>query len=193
MSMEDVFSILGKPDIVTTRENLQAQIYPRPVDKNRYKDKFEFWIYYQHPSGRNDVWGFVEFDKQGTVVDVSIQAKGQRPQFDLEMQIPDKEMFKKIGGYTGDDWNLMPDKSKVLLTIDIIDSLRGKDVFIEKNPFFYVEELDYFFKDGAHKHFTVLNTLYCFAVLNKDWDDGLDRDERIRRILPSDLWSDFTE
>ena len=87
----------------------------------------------------------------------------------------------------------MPDKSRFLLIIDIIDKLRKNGVIVKKNPFYYLEEIDSFYKDPGHGRFTVVNTLYCFAVLNKDWDDGCDRNERIRKLLPSDMWGDFVD
>ncbi len=190
MSKESLESVLGKPDMVTTRENLQAQIYPIAMDRDRYDDEFEFWVYYQYPDGKEN-WGFVELDADNRVVDFSIHAPGETDERSLEMSFPDAEVFKKIGRYSGDDWNLMPDKSKTILIIEVIDNLRGKNVFIKRHPFYYLEELDSFFKEDAHSHFTVINTLYTFALLNRDWDDGLDKDERIKRALPTDIWSDF--
>ncbi len=190
MSKESVESLLGKPDMFITRESLQMQIYPISIDRGRYDDEFEFWVYYQYPDG-NKNWGFVEFDNSGRVVDFSINMPGQKSKRSLEESMPDTEMFKSIGRYNGDDWNLMPDKSKTMLIIEIMDNLRAKDVFIRRHPFYYLEELDSFFKEDAHSHFTVINTLYTFALLNRDWDDGLDKDEKIKRALPTDIWSDF--
>ncbi len=190
ISKESVNSILGKPDMVTTRESLQLQIYPIPIDKDRYDDEFEFWVYYQYPDGDKS-WGFVEFNADNEVVDFSINIPGQENKRSFKMSMPDAEIFKKIGRYNGDDWNLMPDKSKTLLIIETMDNLRSKNVFIRRHPFYYLEELDSFFKEDAHSHFTVINTLYTFALLNRDWDDGLDKDERIKRVLPTDVWSDF--
>ncbi|MDP8253153.1 MAG: hypothetical protein P9X27_02000 [Candidatus Kaelpia aquatica] len=190
ISKESVESILGRPDMVTTRDDLQAQIYPVIIDVDRHDKEFEFWIYYQHPDGKKN-WGFVEFNTDREVVDFSIHTPGQRSKYLLEMSSPGADIFKKIGHYNGDDWNLMPDKSKTLLIIEIMDNLRGKNVFINRHPFYYLEELDFFFKEDAYGHFTVINTLYTFALLSRDWDDGLDKDERIKRTLPTDIWSDF--
>ncbi|MDP8215885.1 MAG: hypothetical protein P9L98_00995 [Candidatus Kaelpia imicola] len=190
ISKESVESILGKPDIVTTREDLQAQIFPIAIEGDRYDEEFEFWVYYQYPDGKKK-WGFVEFNVDSKVVDFSIYTPGKKSKYPLKISFPDAEVFKKIGHYNGDDWSLMPDKSKTLLIIEIMDNLRGKNVFIKRHPFYYLEELDSFFKEDAHRHFTVINTLYTFALLNRDWNDGLDKDERIKRTLPTDIWSDF--
>ncbi|MDP8233797.1 MAG: hypothetical protein P9M06_03215 [Candidatus Saelkia tenebricola] len=193
MNQYEVLRILGKPDLITTREQLQDLIYPRVLDSKRYQHKFEFWIYYKYPNQR-EIWGYVEFDKEEVVVEASIHRGGERTDYKVEGKTPpDMELFKDIGAYTGEDWNFMPDKSRLLLIVEVIDKLRSKNVFVRKNLFYYLEEIDSFYQDQAHVHFTVINTLYCFAVLNKDWDDGSDVDERIRKMLPTDMWSEFTE
>ena len=42
MSKMDVEKILGKPDLITTRDDLQIFIAPRPINMQRYKYKYEF-------------------------------------------------------------------------------------------------------------------------------------------------------
>ncbi|MCD6081045.1 MAG: hypothetical protein B6D53_00400 [Candidatus Omnitrophica bacterium 4484_49] len=192
MSKSDVKKILGEPDLVTTREDLQMLISPKPVDMNRYEFKYEFWIYYRLPKDRK-YWGYVDFDKEGKVSDYLIHSAGEKVQYLSRTKVPELDVYKKIGKFTGEDWNLMPDKSKLLLVVDIIDNFRTKGVILRKSPLYYLEELDSFFKDPGHSKFTVINTLYCFAVLNKDWDDGCDQNARIRKLLPSDLWEEFTK
>jgi hypothetical protein len=190
ISKGSVKDILGEPDMVTTRDRLQAQIHSIGLDRARYADAFEFWVYYQYPGG-DKRWGFAEFNRDGELIDFLINMPGQESRPSLEMLSPGSDIFKKIGYYSGDDWNLMPDKSKTLLIIEIMDNLRGKEIFIRRHPFYYLEELDSFFKEDGRSHFTVINTFYTFALLNRDWDDGLDKDERIKRVLPADIWSDF--
>ncbi len=193
MSEDDVLMLLGKPDVATTRAQVQALIYPRVLAPERYQYKFEFWIYYKYPQQRKK-WGYVEFDKEGIVVEASIHEGEEQTDYKVTGKTPpDVGLFKDIGRYTGEDWNFMPDKSKLLLIVEIIDKLRSKGVLVKKNLFYYLEELDSFYQDEAHVHFTIINTLYCFAVLNKDWDDGSDSGERIKKLLPTDMWGDFTK
>jgi hypothetical protein len=192
MSKSEVEKILGKPDLITTREDLQMLISPKPVNMERYKYKYEFWIYYRIPKNRK-YWGYVDFDKEGKVSDFLIHTAGEKVKYLPRTKVPDFDLYKKIGRFTGEDWNLMPDKSKLLLVVDIIDNFRAKGVILRKSPIYYLEELDSFFKDSAHSKFSVINTLYCFAVLNKDWDDGSDPNARIKKLLPSDLWEEFTK
>lgn len=190
MSKEEVKRILGEPDMVTTREKLVALIAPRPLDPKKYKYRYEFWIYYRYPKERK-LWGYVEFDKEGLVVDYYLHPKDKKPNYKVRGKSPGLDLYEKIGDFRGEDWNLMPDKSKLLLVVDIMDRLREKGIIIRKSPLYYLEELDSFFQDPAHNKFTVINVLYCLAVLNKDWDDGTDKEDRIRQLLPSDMWEDF--
>lgn len=187
---EAVIKILGEPDLITTREELKTMIYPRPLDQKRYRYKFEFWIYYKGLRDRKN-WGYIEFDKEGKVVDYFLHPSVEEPIYQAKIKVPEIEIFNAIGKFDGEDWNLMPDKSKLLLVVDIIDRLRIKGIVIKKSPLYYLEELDSFYQDPGHLKFTVINSLYCFAVLNRDWDDGSDRDERIRKLLPSDMWPEF--
>jgi hypothetical protein len=189
-SKEEVLSILGEPDLKTTREDLSRLIYPKKLDMERYRYKYEFWIYFKTLAQREN-WGYVEFDKEGRVVDWLIHSRDKLPTYKVEGKEPSIQLYEQIGKFNGDDWNLMPDKSKLLLVLDIIDRLRSKGILIRKSPLYYLEELDSFFKDIGHTRFTVINTLYCFAVLNRDWDDGSDKEERIKKLLPSDMWSEF--
>ncbi len=192
MGKMEVKKILGEPDLITTRDDLQMLIAPRSVNMERYKYKYEFWIYYRFPKNRKN-WGYVEFDKKGKVSDYLIHSAGEKVQYLPRTKVPEFDLYKKIGNFTGEDWNLMPDKSKLLLVVDIIDNFRTKGVILRKSPVYYLEELDSFFQDPAHSKFTVINTLYCFAVLNKDWDDGSDPNIRIKKLLPSDLWEEFVK
>ena len=192
MSKSDVKKILGEPDLITTRDDLQMLISPKPMDMNRYKFKYEFWIYYRLPRDRK-YWGYVDFDKEGKISDYLIHSADEKVQYLPGTKVPEIDLYKKIGNFTGEDWDLMPDKSKLLLVVDIIDKFRSKGVILRKSPVYYLEELDSFFQDPAHSKFTVINTVYCFAVLNKDWDDGSDPNARIKKLLPSDLWEEFVK
>jgi len=192
MEKDDVLMLLGRPDVSTTRAQVQALIYPRVLDPKRYQYKFEFWIYYKYPQQRKK-WGYVEFDKEGKVVEASMHEDKEQIGYKVTGKTPPEiGLFKDIGRYTGEDWNFMPDKSKLLFIVEIIDKLRSKGVLVKKNLFYYLEELDSFYQDEAHVNFTIINTLYCFAVLNKDWDDGSNSSERIKKLLPTDMWDEFT-
>jgi hypothetical protein len=185
-----VKEILGKPDIVTKREDLLKAMLGKKTIPKRYKYVYEFWIYYKKKN-QNKPWGFVELDQEGTVVDLSLHMPSEKLSYKLyQKKLPDK-IFQKKGSINGEDWTLMPDKSKLLLIIDVIDSLREDGIVLRKSPLYYLEELDSFYKDRSHIKFSVLNTIYCFAVLNKDWDDGTNKEEQIRKLLPVDDWRDF--
>lgn len=187
-----ILKVLGKPDLITTREELKALISPKPINLRRYKNLSEFWIYYSYPKGRN-IWGYVDFDREGLVADFILHSPKDKVKYVFRGKSPDLALFKTVGKFRGQDWLLMPDKSKFLLIIDIMDRLRKRNIFIRKSPFYYLEELDQFYKDSGHSKFTVLNTIYCFAVLNKDWTDGSNKNEKIKKLLPSDMWGDFVK
>ncbi len=189
---DDVLKAFGDPDLITTRDDLKSLIYPKKLDLQKYADRYEFWIYLSNPKKR-EIRGYFEFDQDGIVVDYLINSIDQKGEYKAEAKIPEIELFQKIGKFNGDDWNLMPDKSRVLLLVETIDSFRAKNIMIKKNLFYYLEELSSFYEDPAHLGFSVINTLYCFAVLNRDWDDGTNRNERIKRLLPSDMWQEYTQ
>ena len=126
-------------------------------------------------------------------MDYLFKSHDEKTLYETRTKIPTLDLFDQIGRISGEDWNIMPDKSKLFLILDIMDKLRAKKIIILKSPLYYLEELDSFYRDIAHYRFTVINTLYCFAVLNKDWDDGSDKEERIKRLLPQDWWGEFAK
>lgn len=187
---KEVEKLFGKPDLITTRNDMMKLILPGKELPARYKNIYEIWIYYRK-KGTNRPWGFVEFDAYGIVVDINLHTPTDFPKYKVYPRELSYKIFKEKGNINGEDWLLMPDKSKLLFVIDIINSLEEEGVMLRKTPLYYLEQIDSFYQDRSHIKFSVVNTMYCIAVLSKDWDDGTDKEERIRKLLPLDHWKNF--